>query len=148
MGVDTVILAANWFGYDQRHRFDLGDVQATVQAIRDEGVEVVFVGQSPIFDFVSPEEALFDQIKRGGVVGVSHSAVTVAFQDWLKGQVQPDAYFDPAAHLCDAETCQFHADGQYLVMDHGHLTLEGARRLAPLLVAQALTARRGARSRS
>ena len=60
MGVDTVILAANWFGYDQRSRFDLGDVQATVQAIRDEGVEVVFVGQGPIFDFVSPEEALFD----------------------------------------------------------------------------------------
>lgn len=130
MNVDTVILSANWFNYDLVNRLDIEDIRSTVRALQERGVRVVLIGQSPIFTFTSPQEALFKQVRSSTEstrLGLFPNSVGARFNERLRERAGADVFVDPTNYLCAGELCQFHAEEGYLFSDYGHLTLIGAR---------------------
>jgi peptidoglycan/LPS O-acetylase OafA/YrhL len=132
MNVDTVVLSANWFNYALVNRVNFADVRDTVAALKAKGLTVVLIGQSPIFNFSAPEEALFSQMLQGvtrSSFGASINRVPTNFNQRLQMSANPDMFFDPTLSFCDKDECQIYEGGNYLFRDYGHLTLQGSRRV-------------------
>ena len=130
MNVDTVILAANWFNYALVNRVQFEDINETVSAMQSKGVRTVIIGQSPLFTFTMPEEALYRQVLSdvpASILGRMPASTDERFNRQLREEVSADLFFDPVPHLCSGDLCRFHGTGGYLFYDDGHLTLEGAR---------------------
>lgn len=139
-GVDTVFLSASWYSYTLVNRISVRDIATTVQRLQGMDVKVVLIGQSPIFSYTSPEEALLRARQRGGpeVPGLTLNRVPADFNDQLREVVQPDLFFNPVARLCQQNTCPFYDPEGYLFWDYGHLSLVGARRVVVPLLQEAL----------
>ena len=136
MGVDTVILSANWFNYGLVGRVSAEDIAATISDLHGLGVRVVLVGQSPVFSFQAPQEALFAARRwgRAAEIGTALNSVPEGFNADLKATARADAFLDPAELFCKGMRCRIHNGRSFLFSDYGHVTLEGARIVAgPLL---------------
>ncbi len=122
LGIQRVILSARWI--DLRRR-GLDQLRSTLEALRERGVDVYVVGQSPIF--------IADVTVIGGR---GHDAWTLAMdrivnEELLEIVEASGAHFiDPLATLCEGELCALRADGQYLYFDYGHFSQSGSTRAA------------------
>jgi peptidoglycan/LPS O-acetylase OafA/YrhL len=122
LGVERVILAARWV--DLRRR-GLDHLRSTLDALNARGVDVVVVGQSPIF--------ITDVAVIGGR---GHDAWSPAMDRTVNVELRRIAeasgvrFIDPLETLCDGERCAIRADGQYLYFDYGHFSDMGSTRAA------------------
>ncbi len=138
--VETVFLTARYSqavdelgdGYFDR----LGDV---ARELVDAGKRVAIVYPSPEYPYLVPvqlaraahrEESL-DSLGLSRDLFEARRAPYRAALDRIraKGRIE---MVDPAARLCDAERCRIYAEGHVLYFDDDHLSLAGARYLAPL----------------
>jgi peptidoglycan/LPS O-acetylase OafA/YrhL len=129
--IETVILAAQW-----NVAFDMGlapeNISQTIQQLRDLGVKVILIGQSPVF------RADVDWLVSRGKFA---DRAPIEFDANINRQIQrysPNAVFiDPLPFLCDGPTCRFRTDDRAFFGDSSHLTVFGSEwfvaRFVPLL---------------
>lgn len=147
MKVDTVVLSANWFSYDLVHRVSVTDITDTVRRLQAQGVQVVLVGQSPIFSFTTPEEALFREVQQVGgdrmliKAAAARNEVPDDYNSILRAQVPANLFFDPTIVFCESNNCRFHDGERYLFKDYGHVTVAGAQAVITALLKQLLDTR-------
>jgi hypothetical protein len=134
-GFDTVILSAYWQSYLPTGQIRLDQVADTVRRLQSEGIAVLVVGQTPLFDFDYPDEYHYRQVRRGAPrdEGWMPSTVDAGLNPALAAAMGP-AFFDPTPVFCQARRCSYRRDGQYMVRDIGHLTAAGSTRLVAALL--------------
>jgi len=123
--VDTVVLAAKWTDVPQR---TLRKLPETIAALRDLGVRVVVIGQSPEFamdveriDYLSGQMARKD--KKEWL-----PAVTSGFNhDMMKLSAGAD-FIDPFPTFCSDGKCVYKSGSGYYFVDYGHFSREGSIR--------------------
>ncbi|TJX30838.1 MAG: acyltransferase, partial [Mesorhizobium sp.] len=122
--IQAVILSGRWTDYQARG-FD--GLQTTIDRLRDMGVKVYVIGQSP--EFIADVQKIAFFAKHEGAVNTSWP---MAMDPDINKQVQPFAkgatFIDPLTYLCDAAGCSY-ADAtskQFLYFDYGHFSSAGA----------------------
>lgn len=133
MKIKTVVIAARWQKLGSR---GFTGLQQTVEALRDLGVKVYVVGQSPEFP-IDVQSLAYRQSRAGAQPpgnwpSAVHPKVNQELQEVVSGIA---SYIDPIAKLCEAQTCQYIRDGKFLYEDYGHLSAAGSS----LAVARYLT---------
>ncbi|MCA0045999.1 acyltransferase [Mesorhizobium sp. B283B1A] len=122
--VHAVILSGRWSDYQIRG-FD--GLQKTVDRLREMGVKVYVIGQSP--EFVADVQKIAFFATR------EHAANTswpMAMDPDINKRVLPFVkgadFIDPLAYLCDAAGCSYADAGtrQFLYFDYGHFSTAGA----------------------
>jgi len=122
--IQAVILSGRWTDYQARG-FD--GLQKTVDRLRDMGVKVYVIGQSP--EFIADVQKIAFFAKR------EHAANTswpMAMDPDINKQVLPfvkgATFIDPLAYLCDPAGCSYADAGtrQFLYFDYGHFSSAGA----------------------
>lgn len=129
--IKTVILSAHWVT-----AFGLGlepeRISGTVERLRDLGVNVVVIGQSPVFR---------SNVEWLAARGKFENGAPVEFDVGINQRIQQNSvdavFIDPLPFLCDGPTCRFRTDNQAYFGDSSHLTVFGSEwfvgRFAPVL---------------
>jgi hypothetical protein len=129
--IETVILAAQW-----NIAFDMGlapeRIAHTVQQLRDLGLNVIVIGQSPVFR--SDIEWLAGR-------GKFADGAPIEFDENINLRIRRHSaeavFIDPLPFLCDGPTCQFRTGDNAYFGDSNHLTVFGSNwyveRFVPLL---------------
>jgi hypothetical protein len=126
--VRRVVLSADWAEYRLEDAEDIGSTLSALQAL---GVEVVVLGQSPVF-FMDPALIAARQgAGRERDAAVSSAIDAARINAILRRVTETRArLIDPMLHLCPGGPCPIRVAGQNLYFDYGHLTLAGSARAA------------------
>jgi peptidoglycan/LPS O-acetylase OafA/YrhL len=122
--IQAVILSGRWTDYEAR---GFGGLQQTIDRLREMGVQVFVIGQSP--EFIADVQKIAFFARRGHVENPSwpmamDSGINERILPFIKGAT----FINPLAFLCDAAGCSY-ADagtGQFLYFDYGHFSSAGA----------------------
>jgi peptidoglycan/LPS O-acetylase OafA/YrhL len=128
--IHTVIMAANWSSYFRRRKMSYDDIHRTEEFLHRLGVEVIVIGQSPIFKFSYPDEYA---LKTHGYYKAAPD-VEPAFNDRLKSSLSHSLFVDALRPFCDAGECLFREGGFYLFGDYGHYTHLGSIKAVTALI--------------
>jgi hypothetical protein len=149
--VQAVIVSGRW-DYALRRQITPEQIGATMRELRDLGVEVYFVGQSPLFG--NDVQILFAQA--GGTTQRADGSGYISFNPGLNRLLAaaapaPIRFVDPLEGVCHLPHCPYRSDGQFLFFDDGHLTVYGSElavaRYLPFVEERALTDRRSTAER-
>ncbi|MBN9220733.1 MAG: acyltransferase [Mesorhizobium sp.] len=122
--IQAVILSGRWTDYQARG-FD--GLQKTVDRLRDMGVKVYVIGQSPEFIADVQKIAFFARQEH-----VANTSWPMAMDPDINKHVLPftkgATFIDPLAYLCDTAGCSYADAGtrQFLYFDYGHFSSAGA----------------------
>ena len=122
--VQAVILSGRWTDYEVRG-FD--GLQKTIDRLREMGVEVYVIGQSPEFIADVQKIAFFARREHAGTTSWP-MAMDPDINERVLPFVKGAAFIDPLAYLCDTAGCSY-ADAdtrQFLYFDYGHFSSAGA----------------------
>lgn len=130
--IERVIVSGLW-NRSSKEIFSDGphSVRSTVRRLRDLGVEVNLIGDSPIYRIDSPAGLLPKVLASPDPTGVfllkpsNNPAINAA----LETIVGSENFFNPMDILCEDEGCAYYDDGKPLLNDRDHLSLEAARRV-------------------
>lgn len=135
LGIDRVVLAARWDGVPLR---TLARLHETVAALEALGVDVVVIGQSPLFgaptqtiDVISGQSARTQSAAWRPII---NPATAAAVRDQARGA----SYIDPLAYLCRDARCAYRNGATWYYADEGHMTVAGATRAVDRFLAVAL----------
>lgn len=124
----TIIMTANWSSYLRRRKLEYGDIAATVSQLKNQGLKVVLVGQSPVFGFAYPDEYFLrkfgDDDSRSAYYAPLNAEPDINIT--MAQAANADLFFDPLRSLCEGQRCMFKRRKQYLVFDYGHWTHYGS----------------------
>jgi peptidoglycan/LPS O-acetylase OafA/YrhL len=125
-GVRGVIVSGRW-DYALRRHVTPEQVGSTMERLRDAGVEVYVLGQSPLFG--NQVQTLFAQA--GGTSEQPTAWGQVTFAPDLNARLQAAmpsgvTFIDPLASMCELPACQYRRDGEFLLWDEGHLSAYGS----------------------
>ena len=134
-GIKIAILSARW---ELHRRKGLDSLRKTVEALRNAGISVYVVGQSPEFAM----DVRLLAYRSGKQTTREVLAWTPAIAPHLNQEVGALAsgatFVDPMALLCNAGLCAYRTAENFLYSDFGHLSEYGARlavnRLFPFLL--------------
>nr|WP_292187873.1 acyltransferase family protein [Mesorhizobium sp.] len=122
--IQAVILSGRWTDYQAR---GFGGLQKTIDRLREMGVKVYTVGQSP--EFIADVQKIAFFAKREHVGTTSWP---MAMDPDINARVLPFTkgadFIDPLTYLCDSAGCSY-ADAktkQFLYFDYGHFSSAGA----------------------
>ncbi|RWC48877.1 MAG: acyltransferase [Mesorhizobium sp.] len=122
--IRAVILSGRWTDYQAR---GFGGLQKTIDRLREMGVKVYTVGQSP--EFIADVQKIAFFAKREHVGTTSWP---MAMDPDINARVLPFTkgadFIDPLTYLCDSAGCSY-ADAktkQFLYFDYGHFSSAGA----------------------
>src|SRR5262249_440428 len=120
--IATVIMAANWDSYIRRRKLKYADIGATVTYLRERGLRVGLVGQSPVFSFAYPDDYFFQAygLMRADREYFAPVDLEPDFNLHVREAAQPDAFFDPLKLICRGAECAFKRGPLYLFEDYGH----------------------------
>jgi peptidoglycan/LPS O-acetylase OafA/YrhL len=126
--IATVIMAANWDSYIRRRKLKYADIGATVAYLRDRGLRVVLVGQSPVFSFAYPDDYFFRAygLTRADREYFAPVDLDPDFNLHVREAAHPDAFFDPLKLICHGTSCEFKRGPLYLFEDYGHYSHFGS----------------------
>ncbi|WP_137929506.1 acyltransferase family protein [Mesorhizobium comanense] len=122
--IQAVILSGRWTDYQARG-FD--GLQKTIDRLRDMGVKVYVIGQSPEFIADVQKIAFFARQEH-----VANTSWPMAMDPDINKHVLPftrgATFIDPLAYLCDTAGCSYADAGtrQFLYFDYGHFSSAGA----------------------
>ena len=129
--ITIVIMAANWSTYLQRHKIQYSDIGKTAAFLKSLHVQVILVGQSPIFTFAYPDEYFYsrygsEQQKRDYYAPLdTDSDINQHIRRSAGSDI--DQFFDPLRAWCRAGECIFKSGGSYLYEDFGHFSRAGSQ---------------------
>jgi hypothetical protein len=119
LGVKRVIIAARW--QDLRMR-GLDQLRSTLDALKERDLEVIVIGQSPMFI-----TDVFAIASRRPEASAWRDIVDPQLNQDLRAIVGGDARFiDPIAYLCSGALCRFRDDIDFLYWDYGHFSAHGS----------------------
>ena len=117
--VDTVIISSRW---DQLRQRGVSDLKDTVTRLKEKGVDVFVLGQSPMFAF---DVDVLDY-RRAGRKPDGRSAWRVAFDAKdnarLKSASGEAVFIDPLPAFCEAANCAYRSSAGLLFSDYGHFS--------------------------
>jgi hypothetical protein len=120
--IKVVVIAARWDGLGQRGFSGIGD---TVRRLREAGVTVSVIGQSPMFAF--DVETL--RYRGAGLDGPGHASWFPSFHHDLNARIAEQAgssFVDPMPTFCQDGRCDYLRDGKLLFNDYGHFSAAGS----------------------
>lgn len=146
--LDTVILSARWIGYVQKDENAvklLASLESSIQGLRNRGVRVILV--APGVDFPRDVPSCLIRTSREAECGLtldqaSHrrsSAMSVI--DTAAKAFPEVVVVDPMKYLCLRGRCSVRIGQDVLYSDAHHLSVAGAGKLVPMLLAGEATAR-------
>jgi peptidoglycan/LPS O-acetylase OafA/YrhL len=121
-----VIVSGRW-DYALRRHVTPEQVGATVARLRDHGLAVYVIGQSPLFG--NQVQTLFAQAGGTPEQAVAWGQVTFApdLNPRLSAAMPPGVTFiDPLARLCELPACPYRRDGEFMLWDEGHFSAFGS----------------------
>lgn len=138
--LDVVFLVARYSGaFTARGNSFLEGFTAIATSLAESGKQVVIVYPRPEYRYSVPVKLARsaqhgDDLKRVGMSRADFESQQGRFVALLNGITGPGKIFriDPTQRLCDASFCQAYADSAPLYFDEHHLSVAGARYLAPL----------------
>ena len=124
--IRTVVMAAGW-QLALENGLEYEDLKNTVDLLRDKGIRVVMIGQSPRFD-----QSVEDISNRARILGVKRTEGTVSMDlsslnAKLREIAGPDSFVDPSGLFCDGQKCRFEGPEGFYFWDDGHLTTLGSK---------------------
>jgi SGNH domain (fused to AT3 domains) len=130
--ITTIIMAANWDSYIRRRKLKYADIGETVTYLRNRGLRVVLVGQSPVFPFAYPDDYFFRafHLAQGERDYFAPVDLDPDFNLHVQDAAHPDAFFDPLKLICRGVNCAFKRGPLYLFEDYGHYSHFGSTTLA------------------
>lgn len=124
--VDIVVMAARWELAYKRHDERAADlVASTVDILRERGVEVFIVGQSPIFP-APPEDLLLRRAGAQDEVGRVATDVAEQVNAWLAPSFRGAQFIDPDAYFSPQGQSAYWNGSEYLFRDTVHLSRTGS----------------------
>lgn len=125
--ISTVVLAAGWdLAFNNGLTYE--DIDSTIQYLRDKGLKVFLIGQSPRFD------RSVQDISNNSVVVKMPVSKTVLSRDIesINSKLQkiagPDSFANPSDAFCDGQLCQFKEKDDFFFWDDGHMTTSGSNK--------------------
>ncbi len=129
----VVILSADWMVYEKKKvlheafsdKFEL--IERLIDVLRENGIDVLVVGASPIFPIPVPQIASSES--EAGENASAKASYSRRFDHFFRalqraGKIE---YFSPYEVLCDgASYCRYKEDGRLIFWDEGHFTHFGA----------------------
>ena len=122
--IKTVVLSARWIDLKQR---GLDGIKSTLAALRDRGVKVYVIGQSPVF-VTNVDVIAFMKGDERSAVDAWPSIIAPGLNSDLKTFAKGADFIDPLLSWCGDGRCPYRADGQVFFGDNGHFTKYGAQR--------------------
>lgn len=119
--IKTVFLAARWeFHFDRKHTTlqDIGDSIARLERL---GLNVVVIGQTPMFRFSDPRQHMIRSMES---LGTEFKASRTDSVNAILAGLGP-TFIDPSAGVC-ADECPVFKAGNFYVWDNGHLSTYGS----------------------
>ncbi len=125
--VKAVVVSGRW-DYALRRQIKPEQIGATMRELRDLGVEVHFIGQSPLFG--NDVQILFAQ--SGGTAERAGGSGSITFDLDLNRRLaaaapQAITFLDPLEGACRLPHCPYRSNGKFLFFDDGHLTAYGSQ---------------------
>jgi peptidoglycan/LPS O-acetylase OafA/YrhL len=123
--VDMVLMAAAWnMALDNGMRY--AQLQQTVERLRDRGLRVIIIGQSPRFP-----RSVQDIYNRSMILGhpVDTAEVAIDLEEIntrLRTIAGKDDFVDPSRVFCHGHDCRFRGEGGFFFWDDGHMTVQGS----------------------
>ena len=120
---DVVVMAARW-EYVVKRPGGLAGLRATLARLKTSGVEVVLIGQTPIFP-IDPRALYVRNTSEVSFVSTTtqHAEVNIKLQSALLDGIH---FVDPSTAFCTGLTCRYFEQGQFLFDDNAHLSSEGS----------------------
>lgn len=128
--IDFVVLAGRWEAHFKGQKIGLSDLTDTISRLKALGVQVLVIGQSPVFSFQHPEEYFYRSKSLGAVRGGYRAPVDL--RESLNQKIEESVrqgggrFFDPSKIFCEGQLCLYKLNDKYLVADNGHLTKTGS----------------------
>ena len=125
--IHTVVLAAGW-SLALENGMTFADLERTVEILRNKGVRVVIIGQSPRFD-----QSVEDLSNRARIFGKQKTVSTVStdfesINRELHKIAGSEGFVDPSRLFCEEQKCRFRGSDGYYFWDDGHYTRPGSKR--------------------
>jgi peptidoglycan/LPS O-acetylase OafA/YrhL len=134
-GIKIAILSARW---ELHRRKGLDSLRKTVEALRNAGISVYVVGQTPEFAMDVRLLAYRSGKQATREVLAWTPAITPHLNQEVGALASGATFVDPMALLCNAGCCAYRTAENFLYSDFGHLSEYGARlavyRLFPFLL--------------
>lgn len=124
--ISTVVMSGRWESEFKRG-VSPSDVAATVTRLKEMGVKVYVIGQSP--EFYNKVQIIFAQA--GYDANTSEASAPLSFNRKINFELESvlpaDAFIDPLKVLCGPTDCRYLREGQYVIWDYGHFSAFGSR---------------------
>jgi hypothetical protein len=127
--IETIVMSAAW---DLALKYGLSyeDVKSTVDLLRDKGLKVIVIGQSPRFDYsvqyISNKHRI--QGRDGFESSISLDLDTINSK--LRKIAGSNNFVDPSAFFCSMQKCRFKNNGDFYFWDDSHFTTYGSRQIS------------------
>ena len=133
--IDTVIMSAKWYSYLVRSKMSYQQIGLTVNKLSEEGIQVILIGQSPLYGFTYPDEFYFSQLRHATDPGFAEVEFPASINSEIEKSAPKAIFFDPTAQLCHGGKCLYREGNMYLVADSGHFTQYGSKKMVAALLA-------------
>jgi len=121
--VNTVVLAARWTDTPRRTLNQLGE---TIASLRQLGVRIFVIGQSPQFIAdVQHIDYISGNFRHPGAVSWTIS-FNPAINQIIASQIDGATMIDPLSFLCEKTDCRYREGNTFLYADYGHFSTQGS----------------------
>ena len=123
MDVQEVVISARWVKLGAR---GLDDLRDTVKTLKDMGVVVVVIGQSPEFPIDVQILGYRHDVEHGS------DSWHISFDPKINADLQKvisglATFIDPISEICNGTLCPYVSKGDYLYADFGHFSSVGSK---------------------
>jgi peptidoglycan/LPS O-acetylase OafA/YrhL len=135
--VATVFLSVNWYVEAPYYHDIFAGVRRTIEQLREQGVTVVIIGQTPVFQFWDSLDVAY-RLRASGRSTTDFSPYLAFDPNWpsrVDREFSGVNLIEAMNDLCRPGACTVLADGQPLYIDGGHLSVLGSKILIDKIVA-------------
>lgn len=124
--IQTVVMAAGW-KLALENGLTYQDLENTVDVLREKGLRVVMIGQSPRFNQSVEDISNRARIRGSKITESTVSMALSAINSTLREIAGPGNFVDPSELFCDKQKCVFEGSEGFYFWDDGHLTTLGSK---------------------
>ncbi|HEX3917572.1 MAG TPA: acyltransferase family protein [Caulobacteraceae bacterium] len=132
--IGVVVLIGRWEAAERRG-LSLVGLTRTVAALQARGLKVVVVGQSPVFVADAVKILAWRRLRGADPDPMEEVAFDASLNPALRAAAGSATFIDPMAGLCQGRSCRLGDGRQAFFIDDGHMSLAGALKTLPWLVA-------------
>jgi len=121
--IKTVVLSARWNNVKNR---GLDGLTETIATLKDMGLNVYVIGQSPEF---SIDVQILNYMKSAKIDhGTDKWKIHLSSEinDHIKSLIGDTPFIDPLPYVCEGNSCAYRKDGELLYKDYGHYSDQGS----------------------